>query len=255
MAKKTNKKPVSAFALFGKSYQIVKKNFRNFSILLALPAISSIASAVRSHPQKGSGQPINPSNFFNGGLPAYGIVGIIGAGIIVFVLLALAALLLQAMLTSLEVQGAKGKTPTLNELWRLGKKYWLRLFGLMLVIGMYIVGASLIGALVLLILRNMLGIILGFGLIAAAVVFVLTHYYLSPYAMVDQDLPIFASMETSANLSKKKVGSVLSVLGVAILIALTAFVPYVGPVVSFVLGAIYSFAPALRYFELKKLAK
>ena len=254
MVKNTNQQPVSAFDLFGKSYEIVMNNIKNFAILLALPALASIMATSRYRINSG-GSRFSHINFFSGTEPAYAIVGIVGAGLIVFVILAIVALFVQSMLTVLEVEGAHGKTPTLSHLWELGKKYWLRLFGLALVIGMYIVGASLIGGLVLLVLRNPVGAVIGVSLIAAAVLFVLTHYYLAPYAMIDEDLAIFAAMERSADLSKQYVGAVLSVIGVAILLGFSGIFPIIGPIISFVLGALYSVAPALRYQELKKLTK
>ena len=247
-----SKKPVSALDLFPKSYEIVVRNLKNFAILFALPAIASIFASAKYQIHNSSGR-WSHINFFSGTTPAYGIVLIASSGLIIFLILAVLALLIQAMLTVLEVEGAKNKTPSFQHLWDLGKNYWLRLFGLTLVIGMYIIGASLIGVLVLIIFRDIIGALIGFGLIVAALLFVLTHYYLAPYAMVDKDLSIFEAMEESANLSKKNVGAVLSVIGVSILLGFTGIVPILGPLISFVLGAIYSVAPALRYYELKKL--
>lgn len=253
MANKTNKSPVSAFKLFSESLNLVKKNLKVFSILLMLPALTSLGSVIRTHQQKESIKFLNP-NVLSSTEPAYAIIGIISAGLIVFVILALLAIFIQSMLTCLELEVAKGKKPSLNEVWKVGKKYWLRLFGLVLVISLYIVGGAIIGALTLLILQNIVGEILGFGLIIASVIFVLTHYFFAPYAMVDKDLTIFGAMETSASLSKYNIFAVLSVLGVMILLSFSSIIPLIGPIISFVLGAAYSVAPALRYIELKKLS-
>lgn len=245
-------KPVSAFDLFSKSYEIVVRNIKSFAILFALPGLASIFASYNYNAPNGS-ERWSHVNYFGINFQAYSTVTIATTGIILFLILAVAALLIQAMLTSLQVEGAKDKTPSFGQLWEMGKKYWLRLFGLALVIGMYILGASLIGIMVLLVLRNALGVLVGVGLIIAAIMFVLTHYYLAAYAMVDSNLKIFEAMETSANLSKKNMGAVLSVLGVAILLSFSGMLPIVGPILSFILGAIYSVAPALRYLELKKL--
>lgn len=255
MASHTSKKPASAFDLFGKSYEIVMSNIKTFAILLALPAIASLVASYKYKPQPGDNK-LAHINFFGGTMPAYAIVGLLGAGLIIFVLLAIAALLIQAMLTSLETEGSKGHVPSLKKLWEMGKKYWIRLFGLSLAIAMYIILSSLIGILILVISGgNGFGAFLGFGLIAAAILFVLTHYFLAPYAMVDEDLGVFASMERSANLSKPYVWSVLSVIAVSILLNFTGIVPIIGPILSFVLTSFYIVAPALRYQELKKITK
>ncbi len=251
-AKNSAQKPVSAFDLFSKSYEIVIRNIKNFAILLALPGLASIMASYKYNAPSAS-ERWSHINFFGINTEAFSIVTIFTTAMVAFLLLAVVALFIQAMLTSLQVEGAKNKTPTFQQLFEMAKKYWLRLFGLFLVIGMYIIGASLIGIMALVVLRNALGVLIGVGLIIAAVVFVMTHYYLASYAMIDGDLKIFEAMETSANLSKKNIGAVLSVLGVTILLSFSGMVPIVGPILSFVLGAIYSVAPALRYLELKNL--
>ncbi|MGZ6004981.1 MAG: hypothetical protein ACXWLH_02415 [Candidatus Saccharimonadales bacterium] len=254
MADKTDRKPVSAFDLFGKSYEIVMNNLKNFAILLALPAIASLV-ATSKYKLHGDTSKFSHINFFSSTEPAYAIVGLVSAGVILFVVLAVAALIIQAMLTSLEVESSTGKKPLLSHLWAQGKKYWLRLFGLSLAIGMYIVMASLIGGLILFIAGNGLGAFVGIMLIAVAILFVLTHYYLAPYAMIDEDLKVFAAMERSADISKPYAGAVLSVIGVSILLGFAGIVPIIGPIASFILASLYTVAPALRYQELKKLSK
>lgn len=254
MAKPSDNHPVSALELFGKSYELVMRNIKTFGILLILPAIAAIASTARydMHSDKSN---VNNINFFSGTTPAYAITGIIGVSLISVIIFSIAALIIQAMLTCLQLEAAEGKTPTLKHLWQLGKKYWLRLLGLVLVIGMYIIGGSLIGVLVLIVLRNALGVVIGLSLIAAAILFVLVHYYLAPYALVEGDMKIFDALEKSANISKQFVWSVLSVIGIFFLIALIGELTLIGPIISFILGSLYSVAPALRYKELKRLAK
>ncbi len=242
----------SAFDLFSKSYEAVMRNLNNFLVLLALPLLGALISTGRNSAHSGSTW--KHGDFFNGTTPAYSIIGVMGFGLIVFLLIAILALIIQAMLTGLELEAAKDHKPSLGHLWTIGKKYWLRLLGLILVIGMYIVGTSLIGIIILVVFRNLFGVVIGGGLIVAAILFVLSHYFLAPYAMIDKDLPILTAMEYSANISKNHAGAIFSVLGVMVLLGFTGIVPVIGPILSFVLGALYSVAPALRYLELKKLA-
>lgn len=255
MANHEGKKPVSAFALFSKSYEIVINNIKTFAILLALPALASLFSTFDNKPQSG-GFKLQQINFFNGTQPAYAIVSLIGASMVVFILLAIAALFIQAMLTSLEVEASKGKKPNLKHLWTMGKKFWIRLFLLILAISMYIIFSAIIGVLLVFIAGGQgIGAFLGIALIIAAILFVLTHYFLAPYALIDEDLSVFAAMERSANLSRPHVGAVLSVIGVIILLSLVSIIPIIGPLTSFVLTTMYIVAPALRYQELKLLHK
>ncbi len=243
----------SAFDLFGKSYDIVMRNIKTFAVLLFLPFIGSVVSTIRYQANAPTNRWVH-TDFFSGTMPAYSIVSIVSLGLILTVLVTVAALILQAMLTGLEVESSTGRTPTFEHLWTLGKKYWLRLFGLFLVIGMYIIGTSLLGLIIVLLVRNAFGMIVGGALVLAAALFVLSHYFLAPYAMIDKDLPVFSAMEYSAKISKGHPGAIFSVLGVAILLSLTGIVPILGPLISFFLGSAYSVAPALRYEELKKLS-
>ncbi len=244
----------SAIDLFAKSYDIVLRNLKSFAILLAIPFIGSVVSTFKYRINTQSSGRWTHINFFNGTMPAYAIVSIVGLGLILFLVAAVAALLIQAMLTGLELKGAQGKVPSLSQIWEIGRKYWLRLFGLILVIAMYLIGTSIFGLIILVLLRNSLGAAIGVVLIIAAVLFVLSHYLLAPYAMIDGDLPVFGALEQSAKISKGHAGSIFSILGVTVLLSLTGIVPILGPIISFALGSIYSVAPALRYEELKKLA-
>lgn len=241
----------SAFDLFGQSYEVVMRNIKNFAILLFLPFLGSLKSVFRP---PDSGNRFIHLNVFGGSAPAYGLISGVVVGLFaLFIIATLVALILQAMIYGLQLEGAKGKTPSLMHLWQYGKKYWLRMLGLAIVVGMYLLVTSLFGLIVMFLLRNSLGILLGIVLIASAVLFVLRHYFLSPYAMVDKDLPIFAAMEESARISKNHSWEIFSVIGVMVLLTLTGIVPVLGSLIAFILGSLYSVAPALRYEELKRL--
>lgn len=259
MAKaKSSKKITSAIDLFGKSYEIVMRNIKTFAILLALPFLASLSSTFSSGNHDTSGTKIENINFMSGTLPAYSVIGLAGLGLFLFVVIAIAALIIQAMLTALELEGAEGKTPSLKQLWVYGKKYWLRLFGLVLVILLYFIIAAVAGLIVfplfLLIGQIHIGVVLYIAWMVIATLFIIQNYFLSPFVLVDQDKPIFEALTTSTKLVKGRVKHVWSVIGVSILLGVTGVLPVIGPLLSFALGALYAVAPALRYYELKKLA-
>jgi hypothetical protein len=256
MATKSSPKITSAIDLFGKSYDIVMKNIKNFAILLALPFLTSVASMFSG----GSAEQAKWENVnvLGGALPAYSIIGLVSFGLILFVLFAVAALIIQAMLMGLELEGAKGKTPSLKDLWVIGKKYWLRLFGLVLIIGLYFLIAAAAGSIILvpLLLLNLvpIGITLFVIWMLVSGAFIIQNYFMSPYVMLDQNESIFDSLSKSSKLVKGKARHIWSILGVMLALSLTGAVPFLGPLISFILGALYSVAPAIRYFELKKLS-
>lgn len=225
MAKK-NHELTPAFELFNKSLEIVKRNMNVFLILYALPFLQALASTA-SHRHKRSFSP--PSSFPGG--PA---IALLGVGMILFLAAVVLYAFLQTMTYGLELKGAKGGTPRLKELFELAKKYWLRLIGLALIVG----GIIAVG-LILLIIPGLI---------------MIRRYLLAPYVMIDQDLSIEKAMRKSADLTKEHSGSIWSIMGVLFLILVIGFIPVFGQLLSFGLGAIYGFAPAIRYFELKKLS-
>jgi uncharacterized membrane protein len=168
------------------------------------------------------------------GLPGYAIGSFIGISIVLALIVVFLSLIVQAMTYALQVQAAQDKTPGLAQLFEVGKKYWLKLFGMALAIGVL----TLLG-LILLIIPGLI---------------VIRRYFLAPYVMIDKDLSISEAMKESARLSKPHSGYIWSIIGVTILLSLPSIIPVLGTVIAFLLSALYSVAPALRYEELKKLA-
>jgi uncharacterized membrane protein len=119
-------------------------------------------------------------------------------------------------------------------LWHVVKSMGWRLLGLYVVMGLII----LVG----LILFIIPGLIL------------IRRYFLAPYVMIDKKVSIREALDHSAALSKLNAGSIWGIIGVMILIGMVNIIPIIGGLASFVLGSLYSVAPALRYQELKKLA-
>ncbi len=254
-SKKTNHQYVSAFDLFGKSYEVVMRNLKSFAVLLALPFVASLISSLHYGFSATTFDKWKHFNFFGSTAPAAPVIGLFGAGIfLLFLVITVVSLIIQTMLYGLELEGASGKTPSLKHLFDVGKKYWLRLLGLFLMIGLYVIGLSLIGMIIAVIFHRGIGIFIGLIWVLAAAFFVIQRYFLSPYVLIDQDLPVLDAMEHSANLAKNHAGAIWSVIGVSILLGLTGIIPILGPLISFALGALYSVAPALRYEELKKFA-
>lgn len=231
-ANTSTKKPVSAFDLFNKSWEVVQRNLKNFIILSILPIISALASMMRDDTDKN--QDFKGWEGFSG-ITGVEMAGWVSAGIIAVLLVIVVSLIVQTMSHALELEGAKGKTPTLNHLWELGKKFWLRMFGLYIIWGLMIVGGLL------------LLIIPGF--------IVIRRYIFAPYILIEKDLPILKAMEESANLSKPYSWSIYAIVGVSILLSLTGIIPVIGSLISLALTVAYSVAPALRYEELKSFKK
>jgi hypothetical protein len=77
---------------------------------------------------------------------------------------------------------------------------------------------------------------------------------MAPYVMIDKNTGIQESLTKSAAISLKNTGAVWGIIGVLFLIGLVNIIPYFGGLAAFVLGSLYSVAPALRYQQLKKLA-
>jgi hypothetical protein len=73
---------------------------------------------------------------------------------------------------------------------------------------------------------------------------------LAPYVMLDTKCGITEAMERSADLTKPYSGYIWGIIGVMFLIGLFNIIPGIGWMISFVLGMLYSIAPALRYQEL-----
>ena len=230
MKEKDSKSPVSSFALFDKSSQIVRRNLKVFAMLYIIPLLQTIGS----WSDKRSKETDTFTNPFAGS-PASVVAVIVGFGII-FALVGLTLFwLYQTMIFAAETEASKGGKVTFSHLWQMAKKYALRLLGLVIVISLLIFGGLL------------LLIVPGFIMVR--------RYILAPYAMIDKDLTIRQAMEYSAKISKPYSGYVWGVIGVSILIALTGVIPLIGGLIALVLGMLYSVALALRYRELKQLHK
>lgn len=220
-----NQQPQSVFDLFSKSTELVKANLNNFVVLYAIPFLIGLMQ-VSSNKRTGRYE-----GFFAGGSIKIGAA--LGLAITMSLVIAFMYIITSLMLVILEFKAAKGKVPTLSEIWQQTKKYGLRLLGLAI-------------ALVLLVAVGLI------ALIVPGVIFI-SRYFLAPFAMIDEDLSISDALKRSREISDNHWGSIWTIIGLMIVIGIVGGFGILGWAVSFVLTALFSVAPALRYFELKKI--
>jgi hypothetical protein len=79
------------------------------------------------------------------------------------------------------------------------------------------------------------------------------RYILAPYYLVDRNLGVIETIKIAGKESSKLPGPLWGLLGVEILLGITALVPILGPAVFAATQLIYACAPAVRYYEYKKL--
>lgn len=229
----------SAFDLFTPSKELVLKHIWIFGPLYAIPLIFGIhdwiwsPSGPQNHTtwyQHAYGFSASPGNPF----PDYGFSGVIGFSIIWFLFVGIAGTIAAIMSQAAQLRAAQGHRLDFHDLWEVVKQMGWRLLGL------YIV--------------TLIIVVVGLFLLIVPGLIFLRRYYLAPYAMIDKNLSIGDALNKSAELSKLNTGAVWGLFGVMLLIGLIGIIPFVGGLVSFVVGSLYSVAPALRYQQLKKLA-
>jgi magnesium-transporting ATPase (P-type) len=216
-----DKRPQSVFTLFALSKELVMQNLPIFAVVFGIPLFFSVVSSVNQ-----------PTNQSMDKFPSFSpeVAALVAITIVVSVLFAV-------MAVGLTLHVAKKQTPTFSDLWEFSRIYFLRMLGLWL----------------------LMFVIIGVGLIAFIVpgLIFLRRYFLAPYVLVDKGLSIVDSLKESARISKPFSKSVWTLIGLSIAISLIANPVFniVGIVLSSILSLLFSVAPALRYYELKKLVK
>jgi hypothetical protein len=165
----------------------------------------------------------------NGTIPG-GLLLLTGIAIIVMfiVVIIVGPALTYALLKSAQQQRISPK-----EAYKFGAPYIGRYFGLCILLGIiYIV--------------SLLLFIIPFF-------FVLPRYYLAPYYLIDRNLSIKEALKQSAEDYKHHHG-VWGVIGVQVLLEIPNIIPFIGWLISLVLGFTYLAAPAVRYLEIKRIA-
>ncbi|HEX5395166.1 MAG TPA: hypothetical protein VFW52_02360 [Candidatus Saccharimonadales bacterium] len=228
-----------SFELFGRSKDIVIKNIWIFGPLYILPTIFMIHSWIWTPDKPGApqhwwysldsigpGASASPIPFFSG-------YTLLGFSLLWGLLVLVGGAIVQIMTQAAQLEGAEGKTVTFDSIWKITKELGWRMVGLYIVL--------------------VLTLFIGFLLLIIPFFIFLRRYFLSPYVMLDKKVSIQEAMSRSAAMSKPHSGSVWGVIGVIFLIGLAGVIPFIGWLISYVLGFFYSVAPALRYQELKKL--
>jgi len=229
----------SAFDLFKPSKELVLKNIWIFGPLYAVPFIFWIHSWIWSPlPTEKIAWWRHADGFSSGWsgapLPTYSIFLLLGFSLLWLFIIGVIGTVAQIMSQSAQLEAAEDKPLNFGKLWNAVKELGVRMLGL------YIVTAVVV--------------VIGLFLLVIPGLIMLRRYFLASYVMLDKKKGIRESMNISADLSKRNTGSVWGVVGVMFLIGMLNIIPIIGGLLSFVVGGLYSVAPALRYQQLKKLA-
>jgi hypothetical protein len=225
-----------SFELFGKSSHLIRKNIWIFAPLFALQFVFSFQSwdatpALGGH----KGDHWTRYSWFGSGfstsLPSYFWYSLIGVSILWIIFVLSVGTIIQIMTQEAQLEATRNNALDFGRLWSVTREIGWRMFGLYLLMGIYII--------VCLFLLIIPGLIM------------LRRYFLAPYVMLDTKCSITEAMERSAEISKPYSGYVWGIIGVMFLIGLFNAIPGIGWMVAFILGMFYSVAPALRYQELK----
>lgn len=228
MAKSSELNLTPSFDLFSKSVEKIKKNIGLYIGVNFMPLIVAFAAAVpasilyiilRS-----------ASSVVSDGLVRFVNVLSIIAGLagVLFIIAAYGAFLAVANLNF-----AKNKTPSLRKIWEDTKPKIVDIF-----LAQFLAGLIVIGGFILLIVP-------GF--------FMIRRYYLVAYFVADKGLSPKEALKKCKEQSVKASGYIWGMFGVMILLSLTGIVPFIGGIISTILGIMYGVAPALRYLEIKDL--
>jgi hypothetical protein len=228
-----------AFELFTPSKEIVLKNIWIFGPLYAVPVIFGLHSWIWTPSNSVTPWYLQSSwagpGFSSAAFPVYADYLLVGVSLVWGIFVLATGFIVQIMAQKAQLDGTQGHTLNFSNIWAAVKQMGWRLIGLYILVGLYV----LVG----LILFIVPGIIM------------IRRYSLAPYVMLDKHTGIRESMDMSAAMTKPHSGAIYRVYGIMVLIGLIALIPYVGWLVSFILGMLYSVALALRYQQFKKITQ
>jgi len=236
MVKKTSDKPVSAFELLGKSFQLVKENLNVFILLYSVSALFALWNFLNwftDDRTTWTEDRLSLNNWFGSfsGLQVDTPAGM-GAGLALVVgIIALIFSLLQIILV---FRVAQGRKPDIGDIWEEFKKVWFKLLLLVIVMGLIVV--------------------VGFILLIIPGVIFLWRFFFAPYVMLDHGTGVEESLRRSWRMTKGFGWPIYSVILLGLLMGLSGIIFYIGPIISFILAVAYSCAPTLRYWEVKRLS-
>ncbi|HVS78931.1 MAG TPA: YciC family protein [Candidatus Saccharimonadales bacterium] len=167
-------------------------------------------------------------------IPTFATGIFIGFSFFWLLIVALAGTAVQIMAQAAQLDAVEHRRLDFEILWKSVKKFFWPMLAL------YFVMSVIIG--------------IGLFLLIVPGVILMRRYIFAPYILLEKNVGVWDALEKSAALSRLNTGSVYGILGVMLLIALVTVIPVIGGLASFVLGALYSMAPALRYQQLKRLA-
>lgn len=226
----------SAFSLLSKSAQIVKANWPAFALVNGLAILSALGQMFEG-PDKIDSNWAEQFSSRISGLSGGELAAVLGVGFGVVLLFAVVAVFLFAMATSLEVKSSAGKKPKAPELFKDGQKFFFRIIGLMILVGLMVIG--------------------GFILLIIPGIIAIGRLAMAPYHMVDKDTGVMEAIRQSNALARGKMSLVYAAIGVTALVSILAsivgVVPIIGPLVGVAITIAYSLVLALRYQQLKKI--
>ncbi len=228
-----------AFELFTPSKELVLKHRWIFGPLYAVPLILGIHDWIWS---PGPNQPhhwYDHAYGFSAGspgspFPGYGFSAFVGLALLWFLFVIVIGTIASIMSQTAQLDAVEGRHLDFQDLWKTTKELGLRMLGLYIAMTVIIVA--------------------GFILLVVPGLIFLRRYYLAPYVMLDKKVGIGEALTRSAELTKLNTGAVWGIIGVGFLIALIGIVPFIGSLIAFGVGCLYSLAPAMRYQQLKRLA-
>ncbi|HET9850652.1 MAG TPA: hypothetical protein VFP35_03460 [Candidatus Saccharimonadales bacterium] len=227
-----------SFELFSNSKQLVLDNRWVFGPLLAIQLLFIINTWLTNHSTlHGGGRwrydlTNHSGGWLSTGLPNYSWGLFLSLSLTAIIMIVI-SVVTQILLQQAQLDSAEGKSPHFGRLWQTAEELGWRMVGLYILITLYV----LVG-LILLIIPGLI---------------MLRRYYLAPYVLLDKKCGIKEAMEESARISKPYSGYIWGVIGVMFLISLLNVIPLIGGLAAFIVGSLYTVAPALRYQELKKI--
>jgi hypothetical protein len=212
-----------AFSLFSPSLEALKKNLGTFIALILAPFVLMIPMFIMLFSSLGSIQTYTD---------VYGNVHTTGGGSmagfwVVWLAVVVISLVVGPAVVATQLAGAKGEKLPFGDALKIGLK---RLFPYL--------GLSILSA-----------IIIWVGLILLIVpgIFAIQRLLLAQYFLLDGK-SVTASLSASFKAGKQYSGPMWGLLGATFVFGLVSGVPLIGWIVSLM----YSFAPAVRYLEVKK---
>jgi len=227
-ATKQVKAPVPSWDLVGASWQLLRKYYEPVLFLFVLPSLVLLLGSLLV----GDTQHIRHLRDLTSRQRTG--IGVIGLGLLWSIINYGPALYFR-------LQAAAGKQVRLGDCYRRGLKFFWRLVGLNLAIGVTIA----IG-LVLFIIPGLVFIYL-----------YIKRYYLVAYYLVDRKLSIGQALRTSREETEDYAGSIWGLIGVHITFSLLAAaigrITIAGAAIAVFIQLVPLFMPALRYRELKSI--